>query len=470
MTASDLCYLSIAEAADRISAGRLSPVELIQAHLDRIDKTQPQLNSFITLLADDAIEQATQAETEIRADNSRGPLHGIPIGLKDLYYTKGIRTTVGSAILRDFVPDYDAAVTERFRDAGAIIVGKLQMHEFALGSTSTNPHDGPARNPWDTSRVTGGSSGGSGAAVAAGQCMGALGSDTGGSIRIPSGLCGIVGFKPTFGRVSRHGVYPLAWTLDTVGPMTRTVQDSAIIMNTIAGHDPRDQSSVTAPDEDFTSELDAGVRGLRVGVPEEFFYDVIDPEVSAAVDRAIGVLADLGASVERVSIPVLDHSLAISSTILMTEAAEVHATHLREQPELIGADVRGRLHAGTLTPAVSYIKAQRARAAFNQGMAEAMERFDVLVAPTAVTGAPGIEETVVDVGGRSENILSLMSRLTRPFNICGYPTASVPCGFTNAGMPIGLQIAASPFADATALRAAHAYEQATEWHTCKPPV
>ncbi|MQG69546.1 MAG: Asp-tRNA(Asn)/Glu-tRNA(Gln) amidotransferase subunit GatA [SAR202 cluster bacterium] len=470
MTGQELCRLTIAEAAESIAQGQLSPVELIQAHLERIEKTQPQLNSFITLLSDEAVEEARRAEAEIRSGRSRGPLHGIPIGLKDLYYTKGIRTTVGSEILRDFVPDYDAAVTERFRDGGAIIIGKLQMHEFALGSTSTNPHYGPARNPWNTKRVTGGSSGGSGAAVAAGQCMGALGSDTGGSIRIPSGLCGIVGFKPTFGRVSRHGVYPLAWTLDTVGPMTRAVRDSALIMNVIAGHDPRDQSSTVGPDEDFTAGLDTGVRGLRVGVPEDFFYDVIDPEVSEAVERATGVLTELGASVERVSIPVLNHSLAISSTILMTEAAEVHATHLKEEPERIGADVRGRLHAGTLTPAVSYIKAQRARTAFNRELAETMTGFDVLVAPTTVTGAPGIDESVVDVGGRTENILSLMSRLTRPFNICGYPTVSVPCGFTSASMPIGLQIAARPFDDSTALRAAHAYEQATEWHTRRPPV
>ena len=259
MNHEDLVFLSIAEAAGLIESRQISPVELTRAHLQRIEATEPVLNSFITLLAGESLKCARIAEGEIARGEYRGPLHGIPIGLKDLYYTRGIRTTMGTKVLRHFVPSYDAAVTERFSRAGAILLGKLQMHEFALGATSVNPHDGPARNPWNPSRITGGSSGGSAASVAAGQCMATLGSDTGGSIRLPAALCGIVGLKPTFGRISRHGVYPLAWSLDTVGPMTRRVRDTALVLNALAGHDPRDPSSADVPVPDFTDAMEDGI-------------------------------------------------------------------------------------------------------------------------------------------------------------------------------------------------------------------
>ena len=470
MTSDDLCFGTISETARLIELGRLSPVELTQAHLDRIDATDSALSSFITLLADRALEQAAAAEREIAGGDYRGPLHGIPIGLKDLYYTKDIRTTVGSRILREFTPDYDAAVVERFDAAGAVLLGKLQMHEFALGATSVNPHDGPAHNPWDVTRITGGSSGGSGSAVAAGQCMAALGSDTGGSVRIPAGLCGIVGLKPTFGLVSRHGVHPLSWSLDTVGPMTRTALDAAIVMNAIAGHDSRDPSSAQVPEQDFTEGIGDGLTGLRIGIPDDFFYDVIDEEVSAAICEAAGVLAELGAEVERCSIPALNHCLGISSVILVTEAAETLISHMRERPEDIGADVRARLYLGAMTPAVDYIKAQRARTAYNEQLADAMNTYDLLLAPTAAVGAPGINQESIEVGGQVENALSLMSRLTRAFNLTGQPTVSVPCGFTSDGMPIGMQLAGRMWEDQVVLRAAHAYEQATDWHTRRPPV
>ena len=470
MKSTGICFLSIAEASRLISRKELSPVDVITAHLERIEETEGRLNSFITLLRDESLAAAKDAERAIQSGDYIGPLHGIPIGLKDLYYTKGIRTTVGSKIMRDFVPDIDAAVTERFRDAGAIIIGKLQMHEFALGATSVNPHDGPAHNPWDIECMTGGSSGGSGSAVASGQCMGALGSDTGGSIRIPASLCGIAGLKPTFGRVSRYGVYPLSWSLDTVGPMTRTVHDAALILNVIAGYDSRDPSSVDRPTEDFTSGLNDGVEGLRVGVPKEFFYDVIDPEIREAISGVSQVLTGLGASVDEVSIPVLDHSLAISNAILSTEAAEIHMDHLRHRADDIGDDVRERLERGALTPATDYIKAQRARALYNREIGETMRRFDILLAPTEPIGAPKIDQTTVMIGGRAEPALTLLSRLTRPFNICGVPAISVPCGFTSSGMPIGVQLAGRPFDETNVLRAAHAYEQATDWHTRRPPV
>ena len=470
MNQDDLCFYSISEAARLIESGHLSPVELAEAHLNRIESTEPVLNSFITVLADQALSQAAAAEREIAGGTYRGPLHGIPIGLKDLYYTKGIPTTVGSRILRDYVPDYDSAVVERFNDAGAILMGKLQMHEFALGATSVNPHDGPAHNPWDVSRITGGSSGGSGSAVASSQCMAALGSDTGGSIRIPSGLCGIVGMKPTFGLISRYGVHPLSWSLDTVGPMTRTVLDAAIVMNALAGHDPRDPSSAQTNAEDFTAGIRDGVDGLRIGIPDDFFYDVIDEEVSASICESAGVLAELGAVVERCSISALNHALGISSAILVTEAAETLFTYLRERPEDIGADVRARLYLGAMTPAVDYIKSQRARAAYNEQLAEAMNTYDLLLAPTAAVGAPRIDQEFVEVGGQIENALSLMSRLTRPFNLTGQPTISVPCGFTSDGMPIGMQLAGRMWEDSVVLRAAHAFERATEWHARRPVI
>ena len=470
MKSREICFLSIGEASELIAGKQISPVEVVNAHLERINQTNDTLNSFITLLSEKSLAAANKAEQDIQSGNYLGPLHGIPIGLKDLFYTKGVRTTVGSKILQKFVPAYDATVTEKFKKAGAIIMGKLQMHEFALGSTSENPHHGPARNPWDIERVTGGSSGGSGSAVAAGQCMGALGTDTGGSVRIPSSLCGIVGLKPNFGRVSRYGVYPLSWSLDTVGPMTRRVRDAALILNVIAGYDSRDTSSANRPVEDFTASLGQGIKGLLIGIPQEFFFEIIDPEVKDAVYRAAHVLEGLGASVDEVSIPVLEHSLTISNNILLTEAAEVHLEHLRESADDICADVRTKFEMGALTPAADYIKAQRARRIFNRKMAETMLNYDILLAPTEPVGAPKFSETTVRVGSGAEPKLSLLSRLTRPFNICGLPAISVPCGFTSSGLPIGMQLAGRLFDEATVLRVAHAYEQATDWHTRRPPI
>lgn len=468
MSTSDLYYLSISEAADLLQSGEISPVDLINAHLERIEATDDRLNSFITLLAEESLKAAQDAERSIGSGDYLGPLHGIPIGLKDLYYTKGVRTTIGSKILRDFVPDNDAAVTESFKKAGAIIIGKLQMHEFALGPTSINPHDGPAHNPWDVERVTGGSSGGSGSSVAAGQVMGALGSDTGGSVRIPAALCGIVGLKPTFGRVSRYGVYPLSWSLDTVGPMTRTVRDTALVLNTIAGYDYRDPWSVDTPVEDYTHGIENGVEGLRIGIPNEYFFDLIDAEVSRAFDQASRVLEELGAHVERVSIPILERSLAISGSIMMPEAAAVHIDHLRNRADDIGNDVRDRLETGALTPATDYIVAQQARRLFNRELAEVMTDFDLLLTPTVALGAPCIDQPSVTIEGSTLPAVAVLARLTRPFNISGIPTVTVPSGFTEDGMPIGLQIAGRAFDEATVLRAAYAYEQATDWHSRRP--
>lgn len=306
--------------------------------------------------------------------------------------------------------------------------------------------------------------------MASGQCMAALGSDTGGSVRIPSGLCGIVGLKPTFGRVSRHGVHPLAWSLDTVGPMTRSALDSAIVLNAIAGYDARDPSSANVPSEDFAAGIDAGIKGMKIGAPTDFFYDVIDPEVANAICDATGVLESLGATVDKIPLPALNQALGISGTLLVTEAAETLFEHLLDNPEDIGEDVRARLYLGAMTPAVDYIRAQRARRAYNEQLADAMRDYDLLVAPAVATGAPRVDQETVEIGGKTENALSLMSRLTRPFNLTGQPTISVPCGFTSDGLPIGMQLAGRNWDEATVLRAAYAYERETEWSGRRPAI
>lgn len=463
MGSAELCFMTISEASGLVASGELSPIELVQAHLDRIKETEPKLNSFITLLEEQSLEAARQTERDIQKSGSRSPLHGMPIALKDLYYTKGVRTTVGSKILADFVPDYDAAVVERFSEAGAVLLGKLQMHEFAFGATSENPHYGPAHNPWDTERVTGGSSGGSGSSVAAGQAMATLGSDTGGSVRIPAALCGIVGLKPTYGLVSRYGVYPLCWSLDTVGPMTRSVRDAALVMNAIAGPDARDPSSSDRATGDFASRLGRPIDGLRIGIPKEHYFDAVDSEVADAVMTAARVLEGLGATVERVSIPMLGNVAAISNTIMLAEAAEVHLDHLREQGDQFDPAVRDRMEPGATIPAVQYIRAQRARASYCEQVDQVMATVDVLLAPTCPIGAPKIGEPTVTVAGRTEPKGPTLSRLTRPWNLYGGPAISVPCGKTSEGLPIGLQLAGRPFEDALLLQIARAYEQASGW-------
>ncbi len=464
----DLWDLSIGTAATMIRAKEITPIELVESHLKRIEETEDQLNSFITIMADEAIDSAKKATDIIFKRKEIGHLHGIPIGLKDLYDTAGIKTTAGSMIYRDRIPNEDASVVTKLKGEGAIIIGKLQMHEFALGSTSINPHHGPARNPWDRSRITGGSSGGSASSVASGQCKGALGTDTGGSIRIPSGLCGIVGLKPTFGRVSRSGVFPLSWTMDTVGPMTRTVEDSALLLNVLAGFDPQDPGSANVPSENFASDIAGGIEGVKIAVPQEYFYDIIDDEVSKAVQATQEVFIGLGATVEPIKIPALEHSLAISGTIMLAEAASVHDFNLREKPGEIGDDVRLRLTQGALTSASDYIKAQRARTEFNQQIKEALNKFDVLLSPTVPVGAPKINEQTITVGNLHQPTLSLLPRLTRPHNICGIPTISIPCGFTQQKTPIGIQIGGRAFDEKLVLRVAHAYESATDWGQSKP--
>lgn len=468
MKTEELCSLSIGDLSELFRKGEVSPVEATQACLERIERDDGKLNSFITLLKAESLESALHAERAIRSGNYLGPLHGVTVGLKDLFHTRGMRTTGGSKILQSFVPNEDASVVELLKGAGAVIIGKLNMHEFAYGVTNDNPHFGPSRNPWNLECITGGSSGGSCAAVSAGLCAGALGSDTGGSIRIPSSLCGVVGLKPTYGRVSKHGVLPLSWSMDHVGPIARHVKDAALMMNVMAGYDPRDPASSTEPALDFTYGLDEGVKGLRMGIIKNYFFDVIDREVKEAVLHACKVLEGLGADVEEVNLPELEHSRSISSTIVGAEAAAYHESNFKARPQDYGDDVRARLEVAYLLRATDYVKAQRFRALFVEKMAQLMKRVDLLLTPTCPIEAPKIGVQRVAVGGETQPVLNLLLRLTSPFNLTGMPAISIPCGFTSRGLPIGLQIAGRPFEEVKVLKAANAYEVHTEWHKRRP--
>lgn len=461
-----LHYLTIGEAAARLQRGELSPVELMRACLERIDKTERQLHSFITLLDKEAMGAAREAEAEMLRGEYRGPLHGIPIALKDLYDTAGVRTTSGSYVDLQRVPPVDATVTARLKNAGAILVGKLAMHEFALGGPDwTTPFE-PARNPWNLAHITGGSSSGSGSAVAAGQVMGALGSCTGGSIRGPASLCGIVGLKPTYGRVSRTGVVTLSWSQDHAGPMTRTVEDSAHMLQAIAGYDPRDPTSSRAPVPDYTRSLKEDLRGVTVGLPRHYFFDP-DPGVSAevvvTVERAVAVLEDLGARVQDVTLPSLYYVRAANSVIMVCEAYAYHEPNLKARPKEFGEIVRGRFRVGGLLTAGDYLQAQRVRTWARREFAEVMRRVDFLVTPTMTQPAAPFEgyDPTSTVRGRS---------FTAPFNVTGMPAISVPCGFTTDGLPIGMQIAGKPFDEPGIIQAAYSYQQHAGWHEQHPPI
>ena len=466
----EICYMSAGDLSKLVQNKEISPVEIIEAHLTRIDATEPVLNSFITLLADEARGAALQAEKDIQAGRYKGPLHGIPVALKDLYNTGGVRTTSGSRIFDNFIPTEDCTVAAKFQQAGAILVGKLNMPPFAYGPTGENLDYGHMHNPWNQDMVTGGSSGGSGSAAAAGQCTITTGSDTGGSIRIPAALCGIVGLKPTYGLVSRHGLTALSWSLDHPGPMTRTVEDAAITMNVIAGHDPKDVASAKVDIPDYTSALTGDIKGLRIGIVKEYFETPLDPQVRKVVMDAIGLLESMGAEVKEVSYPMFNQSQAISSTVLMSEATAYHRDLLEKDGHQIYEPVRQRLEAGLFISAAEYLRAQQARTIFDNQGRRLLDDVDLLAGPTEPVTAPRIMASKVMAGEQEVGVVGALTQYTRPYNINGFPAISVPCGFSDENMPIGLQLAGKPFDELTVLRAAHAYEQATDWHTRRPPV
>ncbi len=462
MQATQLHELTLSDAAALVRARRVSPVELTRAMLARIERLDSQLTSYITVTAEAALAAAEQAEQAARAGEER-PLLGVPLALKDLFDTAGVRTTGGAKILAERVPQRDATAVARLRRAGAVLLGKLNMHEFAFGVSTANPHFGTCRNPWDPSRIPGGSSGGSGAALAAGLCYGSLGSDTGGSIRIPAALCGVTGLKPTYGRVSRAGVLPLSWSLDHAGPMARTVRDVALLLTVIAGHDPADPASATVPVPDFTAGLEDGVRGVRVGLPRPYFFEQLEEDVARAVEAAVDVLRTEGAEVHEVSVPHLDVAAAAFAPIISAEAAAYHQRWLRERPQDYGEDVRQRLLQGLLYPAVDYVKAQRARRRVLGGFLATLREVDVLITPTVPVTAPPIPGPAVATPNP-------LTRCTFPLNLTGLPALSLPCGFDRQGLPVGLQIIGRPFDEATVLRVGHTYQRLTDWHTRRPPI
>ena len=462
--------MTAGELSKLVRRKAVSPVEIVQTHLQRIHSLEPTLNSFITLLPEQAVAAARQAEREIAAGKYRGPLHGIPLGLKDLYNTKGVRTTSGSRVFDGYVPDVDCTIAERFMQAGAVLIGKLNMHQLAYGPTGENPDYGPTHNPWNPELITGGSSGGSGSAAATGECMLTMGSDTGGSIRIPAALCGIVGLKPTYGRLSRYGLTPLSWSLDHPGPLTRTVEDGALVMNALAGYDPKDPASTGLPVPDYTKALTRDIKGLSVGVPKEYFEVPIDPQVDQAVRRAIDVLGEMGATVREVSWPMYHQAQAISTVILMSEAAAYHGELVHTRGSQLSHPVRLRLEAGFFFSAADYLQAQRARTLFNRQSLELMSDVDILAGPTEPIMAPKIGATKVQVSDSTVGSTTSLTQYTRPFNLNGFPAITVPCGFSEDGLPMGLQLAGRPFDEETVLRVAHAYEQATDWHKRRPPL
>lgn len=469
---SDLVWKPIAELARLIAAKEVSPVEVVQAYLDRIDALNGKLKAFITVCRDEALAAAKSAEAAVMSGQPLGPLHGVPIGAKDLFATKGIRTTGGSKILANWIPEEDATVVARLKEAGAIVLGKLHMVEFAYGPEGLNPHFGNAWNPWDahTQRMPGGSSSGSGVAVAAGLCAGALGSDTGGSIRIPAALCGLTGIKPTYGRTSRAGVLALAWSMDHVGPMARTAADTALLLGPMAGYDPRDPTSSVLPVPDYRAALTGEIKGLRVGLLRAFFLESTGLVLRQAVEQAVKRLEEQGARVEEVALESAPHVTGASFAIVAAEALAYHEEWMKARPDDYGPDIRDRLRLGAFVSATQYVKAQRVRQLIRNEVDALLAHLDVLIAPATPIVAPPVGQTEVMVEGERYDVRSTLIRFTRPFNLSGHPACAVPCGFTVAGLPIGMQIVGRPFDEATVLRVADAYQRVTDWHTRRPPL
>lgn len=463
----DLANLSITQAAQALRAKEVSPLELTDAYLQRIEQLNPRVNAYITVTAERAREDAQRATEELVAGKARGPLHGIPVAHKDLYETAGIRTTGGSRIHANHIPNADSTVARKLREAGTILLGKLNTHEYAYGVTTNNPHFGPTRNPWDLERIPAGSSGGSGAAIAAGLATAATGSDTGGSIRMPASVCGVVGLKPTYGRVSKAGVLPLSYRFDHTGPLTRTVEDAALMLNAIAGYDPADATSLRVPVDDATAGIGKGIGSLRVGVPRGYFFDELEDGIAAALELAIEELVRLGAKVRDIEIPGVAEGVQGLFGFVLAEAQEIHADSIKNRPQDFGADLREIL-CSTAPDSAALMSGMRACEALTVTMRTALETVDVLVTPTTPITAARIGEDMVRYGNVEEPLLMAMIRCTAPFNGTHLPALSLPCGFTPTGLPMGLQIVGRPFDEATVIRVGHAYEQATGWHRRTP--
>jgi len=456
-------FFTIAELSGKFRSGEISPVEVTRACLEKIEKLNPSLNAFITVMAESALAKARAAEEEIRKDHWRGPLHGIPIALKDLIDTAGVRTTAATALLENRVPTEDADVVRRLRQAGAVIIGKNNLHEWAYGGSSLVSHFGDIHNPWDTNRIAGGSSGGSAAAVAAGLTIAAIGTDTAGSIREPGALCGCVGLKPTYGRVSSRGIIPLSSSLDHIGPIACSVADAAAVLQTIAGYDAADITTFDVPVADFSSAVGGDIKKMRVGVPRAFFFEDLDAEVTSAMDHALRGIESMVAQVREVSLDV-----PTDRTLQMAESYAYHAENVANHTDKYRPETLRRVLAGKEISASEYIRGRRELDEARRNIRYMLADVDVLITPTTPIPAPAIAALKADPDALRPAELKLL-RNTRPFNVWGLPAISVPCGFTEDGLPIGVQIAGPPWREDLVLRLAHAYEQATMWHKRRCP-
>jgi len=466
MNTSELPFLSAGDLSRLIQSKEVSPVEATEAYLDRIGSLDHRFNSYLTVMREQALADAQQAEEDIASGQHKGPMHGVPVAVKDQFWSKGVRSTGGSRILADFVPDEDATVIANLRKAGAVVLGKTNMTEFAI--TGFSHRYATPRNPWNTDSYTGGSSSGSGAATAAYLCATSLGEDTGGSIRFPATWCGLVGLRPSWGLVSRYGVMRGVWSMDTVGPISRTVEDAAITLGAIAGHDPKDRYSSTAPVPDYRQALGGDLNGLKIGVITEFMEsDLVEPKVRQTVSESFATLGELGATVEEVSVPLSMDAGVASAVLLAVEPALAQQDWIKDQLQDYGHDVRILLLTGSLLPAQAYYKAQKLRTMLRQQVLDFLEKYDVLVLPTSGKGAQPLEQDPPVTSKETASRLAFL--FTRIFNLASCPAMSVPCGFDDRGMPVGLQIGARPGAEETIFKVAHAYEQATAWHTMRPP-
>lgn len=469
MLSKELVSMSVEELAPLIEQREISSTELTKAVLDHAEKLNGEINAYVSFRRKKALEEAERADREIASGNYRGMYHGIPMAIKDNIYVKDEITTMCSKIHRDFVPSYDATVVKKMREAGVVLTGKLNMHEYAWGITNNSPHFGPVKNPWDLKKIPGGSSGGSGAAVVADMTAATLGTDTAGSIRIPSSACGIVGLKPTHGRVSKYGVYPLAWTLDHVGPMTKTVKDAAGLLEVIAGYDPDDPTSVNVPVERYTEQVKGDVKDLIIGFNEEYFFNNVDEDVERFVRKAIETLIGLGAKVEEVKIPALKYAEYAELVTSLSEASAIHHRDLQSRPDDFGNDIRMLFELGELFTAVDYLQAQQLRRQLKQDFEKAFERIDVLIAPTLPIVVPDIGEDLVELNGEKVDLLENIIRFTGPANLTGLPALSVPCGFKN-GLPVGLQVIGPAFKEGLVLNVGYAIEQTNPLQNKKPEI
>jgi len=471
MDKKEIPFLTASQLSKLIETKEVSPIEATEAYLDRIQEVDGKLNSYVTVTGEQALEAARRAEQEISIGVNRGPLHGVPMAVKDQFNTAGVLTTGGSSILKENVPEEDATVITRLKDAGAVLLGKLNMSEFAMAEIYNHPYGTP-RNPWDLERNPGTSSSGSGAATAAFLCASSLGEDTGGSIRGPANFSGLVGLRPSQGRVSRHGVLGGSWSMDIVGPISRSVEDAAITIQAIAGHDPKDTYSRDVPVPDYREALTGDIQGIKMGVIQEHMDSPnLDPAFREAVAKAISVLGEIGASSEYTSIPLAPNAGALTMSILSVEWSNLHRKLFEENFKELDHNNKIRFLTGSIIPAQFYYKAQKIRTALRQQILEALEKVDVLVLPTGPVTAPLVESSP-GIQSKEHALTGLAGRIsfTGPFNLAGTPALSVPCGFSSSGMPMGLQIVGRPFAEETVLKVAYAYEQNTDWRSRRPPI